>query len=125
MIYLLDTHTLLWWFSKPEKLSKKSQEVIGDSKNIILVSSVSTWEIVIKKTLGKLRVPDRIFSLIEEENFYELPIRISHTQALEKLPKHHNDPFDRLLIAQGNMEKAVIITRDKYIKKYPISTIEA
>ncbi|MBI4600123.1 type II toxin-antitoxin system VapC family toxin [Candidatus Uhrbacteria bacterium] len=118
MTYLLDTHILLWWFDDPSQLAQKAQMIIRDPHTLIFVSSVSTWEIVIKKALGKLRVSDRIFSLIAEENFTELSITVAHTQMLEKLPAHHNDPFDRLLIAQALCEKATLISRDGVFKKY-------
>lgn len=118
MIYLVDTHVLLWWFDNPAKLSHDARSTIQSSQNAIYVSSVSAWEIIIKKQLGKLTVPDRIFSLIAQENFIELPITIQHTRALEALPLHHSDPFDRLLIAQARAEKATIITRDSAFKKY-------
>ena len=107
MTYILDTHILLWWFTDPSKLSPKAQMIIEDRNKLVFVSSVSTWEIIIKKSLGKLEVPSKIFSLIEKESFQELPVTISHTKELEKLPRHHNDPFDRLLIAQAIKEKAI------------------
>ncbi len=80
---------------------------------------------MIKKSLGKLKVPDRLFALISEERFVELPITIAHTQALEKLPNHHADPFDRLLIAQARHERATVITRDAQFVKYDIPLIQA
>lgn len=115
----------LWWFNDPKQLSSQAREIISDIENIVLVSSVSTWEIVIKKSLGKLQVPDVIFELIDKENFLELPITIAHTKILSKLPRHHEDPFDRLLIAQAILGKAALITRDKVIEKYPITVIRA
>ncbi len=125
MIYLLDTLTLLWWFSSPLILSKKAHDIIADGNNTILISSVSTWEIAIKKSLGKLTVPDTIFSLIHHESFTELPITIEHTEALLKLPHHHTDPFDRLLVAQALVEKVPIISRDKMLTKYKITVVVA
>ena len=125
MIYLLDTHVLLWWFDNPEKLSSEARAVIRNGRSLVFVSSVSAWEIVIKKSLGKLAVSDRIFSLIKEERFTELPVTIAHTQTLEKLPLHHSDPFDRLLIAQAISEKATLISRDMIFKKYSPSLIIA
>lgn len=125
MEYLLDTHALLWWFSNPRLLSEESRNIIHDTRNLIFVSSVSTWEIVIKRSLGKLKVPNRIFELIQEEHFYELSISIAHTKALATLPDHHHDPFDRLLIAQAITEDFTLITRDKVMKKYALSIVEA
>lgn len=125
MTYLLDTHVLIWWFLEPKYLNKNTQSIISNIKNTIYVSSASTWEMIIKISLGKLKVSPKIFNLIKEEHFLELPISISHTLELSKLPKYHNDPFDRLLIAQAKLENCTLITKDQNIKKYDISWIDA
>ena len=125
MLYLLDTHTLLWWFADPSRLLAKTREVIAEPTNAVMISSVSTWEIVIKKALGKLEVSSKIFDLINEESFSELPVTIAHTRQLAALPSLHQDPFDRLLIAQAVNEKATIITRDKVFEKYPVLLLKA
>jgi len=125
MVYLLDTHTLLWWFSDPNTLSDKARSIIENPKNVIFISSVVTWEIVIKKSLDKLKIPNKFFELIKEGQFQELPIMIEHTQALASLPPHHNDPFDRLLVAQAKSENGTILTRDRTIMKYDVKTIKA
>ena len=124
MKYLLDTHTVLWWFDDPKKLSKEAREIIEEKANVVMISSVVTWEIVIKQSLNKLRISDELFSLIQKY-FTELPITIAHTLRLKNLPQHHNDPFDRLLIAQAKEEDAVIITKDKAIEKYSVKTMRA
>jgi len=125
MTYLLDTHVLLCWFDNPKRLSHEARDVISDARALVYFSSVSAWEIVIKKSLGKLKVSNRLFSLIEEESFTELPVTIAHAQELETLPLHHADPFDRLLIAQARYEKVSLITRDKQFEKYGIPLIRA
>lgn len=122
---LLDTHVLLLWFDNPHRLSSEARTLIGTAANAIFVSSVSTWEIIIKKSLGKLRIPDHIFTLITEEHFIELPVTIAHTRALEKLPAHHADPFDRLLIGQAKHEHMTMITRDAVFAQYGIPLIRA
>lgn len=123
MSYILDTHALLWWLSDPDLLSSEAKEIVTDIKNLIYVSSVSTWEIAVKLSLGKLKAPKQIFDIIKRESFFELPISIEHTKCLSLLPDHHKDPFDRLLIAQAIVEKSVLITSDKMIRKYPIPII--
>lgn len=125
MTYILDTHVLLWWLDDPKLLSKETQNILHDISNIIYVSSVSTWEIVIKQSLGKLKVPRQIFDVIDKESFFELPISIKHTKCLSTLPDYHRDPFDRLLIAQAIIEKSTLITSDKMIAKYSIPIIKA
>lgn len=118
--YLLDTHILLWWFSNDKQLSKKIKNEIADSDNNIFVSSASIWEIAIKKSLGKLKVPNNLKEIIESE-FEFLSITAEHAQQVEFLSKIHNDPFDRLLVAQCMVEKLTLITADTIIPRYDIS----
>lgn len=125
MSYLLDTHVLLWWFDDTSILTEEARVIIENPSNTIYISSVVTWEIIIKQSLGKLKVPSRIYKLIRSDQFQELPITIDHTLALIKLPQYHTDPFDRLLIAQAITENGTILTRDKAIMKYAVKTIKA
>jgi len=99
-------------------LSKIAREKVCDENNIIMVSAVSTWEIIIKKSLGKLEVPGDLEPALVKSRFMFLPIHISHTLAVESLPFIHADPFDRLLIAQCKVEGLTLITHDKNIMKY-------
>ena len=118
--YLLDTHILLWWLSDDKKLSKKRKDLIIKPVNHIVVSTVSIWEIVIKKSLNKLTAPDNLKEVLQENNFEILMITPDHVLFLERLPAIHNDPFDRLLIAQSLCEDLTLITADKIIPKYDI-----
>jgi len=125
MKLLLDTHTLLWWLDDNPTLSSKARKAISSEKNIIYVSSVSAWEIAIKKSLGKLEAPDNLLEVCAVNDFIELPITIKHALAVSELPKHHEDPFDRLLIAQSIIEQLTLVTRDGRIVEYDIPIIEA
>lgn len=125
MSYLLDTHTFIWWLEDNSTLSKESRKIIEDSNNIIYVSSVNTWEIFIKKSLGKLKIPNNLEETILHSGFDHLPITIKHTIFLDNLEKYHDDPFDRLLISQVIIENLTLITRDKEIIKYKIPYILA
>lgn len=116
---------LLWWLENPSLLSQEARNIIQEPSNIVFVSSVSTWEIAIKRSLGKLKAPSRIIDFVFSQNFQELPITIAHTQELEALPSVHHDPFDRLLIAQAISEGTPILTRDTIFAKYPVSIITA
>lgn len=118
--YLIDTHILLWWLSDDKKLSKKVRELIADSDNRILASSVSVWEIAIKKSLKKLKVPDNLKKIMEASDIEFLPITADHAWYVERLPLIHPDPFDRLLIAQCMVEDLTFITADKIIPTYQI-----
>ena len=118
--YLLDTHILLWWLSDDKKLDKKIRDLIAKPTTRIFVSTVSIWEIVIKKSLNKLKAPDNLKEMLYENDFEILPITADHALYLEHLPAIHNDPFDRLLIAQSIVEDLIIITVDEIIPKYMV-----
>ena len=124
MQLLLDTHALIWWLSKDSKLSVEAKDAIADPDNIVFVSAASAWEIAIKKSLGKLQAPDDLKIQIEEKRFTPLDINIDHALAVEKLPLHHQDPFDRILIAQAISENLIIVTRDKKFEDYEVKTIK-
>ena len=124
MNILLDTHVVIWWYEDPLRLKDEARKIIEDKENALFLSPIVIWEILIKQTLNKLRVPE---GLIEKaiHDLIEIPITIKHTQALKKLPLIHNDPFDRILIAQAKVENFYLMTRDKQIAKYDSKTILA
>jgi PIN domain nuclease of toxin-antitoxin system len=123
--YLLDTHVLLWWLEDNPTLAAESKKIISNPNNLVFVSPVSTWEITIKKALGKLDAPDNLEQVISECGFDNLPITIRHTIYVENLENHHEDPFDRLLISQAIIENLSIITRDNKIIQYKVPTVIA
>jgi PIN domain nuclease of toxin-antitoxin system len=122
---LLDTHTFLWWLSNPACLSLDARVAIEDPGNQVLVSTVVLWEIAIKRTIGKLSANLNLETATQAAGFIVLPISVAHIVATEKLPLHHRDPFDRMLIAQTLVENATLLTRDQLIPQYGISTITA
>ena len=123
--YLLDTHTFLYCLFDIDKLSPASKGIITDPENDIFVSSVSLWEISIKKSIGKLRAPDNMVSIVEEKGFLGLPISLQDGQSILDLPSLHRDPFDRMLIVQANNNRLTIITNDKVIPTYDVKTVLA
>ncbi len=125
MNLLLDTHVLLWWLDDNRTLSAKARKAIGEGGNLVFISAVSAWEIAIKKKLGKLRAPDDLEGEITRHRFQHLPITIAHALAVGKLPDHHADPFDRMLVAQAQVEGLTLISRDTRINKYRIHILEA
>ena len=125
MNYLLDTHVLLWWLEDPKKLSKKAESTLSDRQNQIFVSSVSFWEIGIKARIGRIRIPNNFIKLLEYESINVLPILAQDGLAVADLPVHHTDPFDRMLIIQAKHNDLTLITRDKHIIKYPVTTLKA
>ena len=128
MKLLLDTHIFLWLNQEPNKLSTKALKACEDSNNTLYLSHVSPWEIQIKNQLGKLELDEPLESMIkiqqQENDLKLLPIELSHIYALAKLPYHHNDPFDRLLIAQASVESMSLVTVDSKITPYPIDLIQ-
>lgn len=124
MKYLLDTNILLQWLNNDKTLPNKIAAIITNPDNIIFVSSVNTWEINIKKSLGKLEAPDNLEDAIEANEFQKLPISIAHSTYIANLPLHHKDPFDRLLIAQAIVEGLTLLTLDTQIHKYSVHIIQ-
>lgn len=125
MILSLDTHVLLWWLSDDVRLSLTSRAAISAGKNLVFVSAAAAWEIVIKSALGKLDVPSNLEAALTANRFEPLPITIPHSLAVANLPHHHNDPFDRLLIAQAKVEGLTLVTGDEQIKRYDVAIMEA
>ncbi len=123
MKLLLDTHILLWWLSQNQKLLPTEKEIITDPDNLILISAATAWEIVVKKMIGKLEAPDDLPAALAANNFLELPITIKHSQKLYQLPLHHQDPFDRIMVAQAMSEDLTFMTRDPKIALYDIKTL--
>ncbi len=123
MKLLLDTHVLIWWLSDARKLSQTEIDLITDSDNLIFVSAATAWEIAVKKMIGKLEAPDDLPAALAVNNFLELPITIEHSQKLYQLPLHHNDPFDRIMVAQAISEDLTFMTRDTKIALYDIRII--
>ena len=123
MKLLLDSHTFLWWNNEPDKLSPRVLEMCKDSENALFVSVASIWELQIKFQLGKLRLYKPLAEIIrqEQENGIEiLSVEAPHVFALDSLPNHHKDPFDRLLVAQALVEGAVLVSADPLVKQYPV-----
>jgi len=119
MRLLLDTHILLSWLAD-EGLTDHARDAIADPANLAVVSAASGWEVSIKKALGKLRAPDDIERQVHEGGFTELPISLAHGLAAGQLPRHHDDPFDRMLIAQALAEGLTVVTHDKRFSDYGV-----
>ncbi len=118
MRLLLDTHVYLWWLDDPSLLSSKAVNLIENPSNTVFVSAAVSWEITIKQAIGKLDVPPNIMEFMHNLNFIELPISIQHTLELIQLESIHNDPFDRILLAQAKADKLTFITGDRQSLKY-------
>jgi PIN domain nuclease of toxin-antitoxin system len=125
--YLLDTHAILYWLSGNKKLGRDARKVMESSTSELLVSVVSTWEIGIKYNLGKLTLPEspeRYLPRRYQQHGFTL-ITLEHMEALAaaSLPHHHDDPFDRALVAQAKIRKATLVSGDSAFDDYPVRTI--
>ncbi len=118
MKFLLDTHLLLWWLSNSPLLPEQARQLIGDPNNTIFVSAVSLWEVWLKSSIGKLRVPAGFARKLAAEPFEDLPLRAEHAPAVATLEWHHRDPFDRMLIAQAIRENLVFLTANRTLGAY-------
>ena len=125
MNLLLDTHTLIWALENHPALSGDARDAIIDGSNMVFVSSVSAWEISIKKAMGKLKAPDNLSEEIKLHRFTQLNMNFDHAKLAGELPAIHKDPFDRMLIAQAMIEKLTLVTRDSLIAKYDVSLLKA
>jgi PIN domain nuclease of toxin-antitoxin system len=124
MKLLLDTHILLWWLNDDERLSANARQIIQNPDNAIYVSHVSLWEIQIKTMTGKLNADlEVIIQQLPKNSFQQLPTHASHILTLAKLPLLHQDPFDRMLIAQAISEPLHLMTHDKNVSLYNESII--
>ena len=124
-MYLLDTHTLIWTLFESKKLSFDAKQTIAANRELF-VSIASLWEIAIKQGLKKIGISASIREIERNANkagIFVLDIRASHLDAMKKLPNIHNDPFDRLIIAQALEENLTLITKDSIIPKYNVRTI--
>ncbi|HWD60188.1 MAG TPA: type II toxin-antitoxin system VapC family toxin [Stellaceae bacterium] len=123
MRLLLDANALLWWVTASARLTQTARNAIADPANEIAVGIGSLWELAIKRALRKLDFPHDFETVLRDEGFALLPIGYLHLRALEGLPFHHSDPFDRLLIAQATAEQIPIVTSDKSFPRYDIRVI--
>jgi PIN domain nuclease of toxin-antitoxin system len=115
---LLDTHILIWWLYDDPKLPRHHRDLIADGSNDIFVSVASCWEIEIKSSRGNLVIDPDYAEALTEEGFSILPISMGHILALRTLPLHHQDPFDRILMAQAIAEDLTLLSVDRHFKRY-------
>jgi PIN domain nuclease of toxin-antitoxin system len=127
MKVLLDTHTFLWWDNEPDKLPKVIYDLCQNPENELLLSIVSVWEIQIKAQLGKLTLRTSLAQIVTDQQIQNgitlLPITLPHVFALQNLPPHHRDPFDRLLIAQPQNEEATLLSKDEVFANYAVKVV--
>jgi len=126
---LLDTQVWLWMLATPERLSARSRKLVAASETELVLSAASAWEIAIKSALGKLSLPERpaayVTRLMAQTGVVALPVYHHHALHVATLPAHHADPFDRLLVAQAQLEDLPVMTSDRVFARYEVETLKA
>ncbi len=126
MNILVDTHAVIWFITDDKKLPLKTKKILEEKENRCFVSLATFWEIAIKYSLGRLDLNaslEKVFEIIEDTGFELLPVTIVHVLKNSKLEFHHQDPFDRIIIAQAMIENLSVVSKDEQFKKYDISLI--
>ncbi len=124
MRVLIDSHVALWWLDGNDKLGPATRQLLGSADEVFF-SALTPWELGIKRALGKLDFPDGLTEALVAGGFDELPIAAAHGEAAATLPPHHQDPFDRMLIAQARIEALVLVTADRAIEPYDVESFDA
>lgn len=129
MTYLLDTHIGLWMLAAPQKLGARVRDLVTDSDNRLVLSVASSWEIAIKYGVGRLALPERpalfVPKFMDATGVRGLPIEHRHALAVAELPMHHRDPFDRILVAQAQLEGMALVTADTAFDAYDLELVRA
>jgi PIN domain nuclease of toxin-antitoxin system len=126
MKILLDTHVLIWWWEDSSKLSKQALAILRDKGNEVLLSAATAWELAIKINLGKIKnleIVTEMETQIAQGDLTELPVSISHAVRAGLSPRHHGDPFDRLLVAQAQELGVAILSADRALDRYGVRRI--
>ncbi len=121
---LLDTHAFIWWRESNPRLGGDARRAITEAA-VVYVSAATAWEAAIKASLGKLRLPASVETGVAESGFERLPVTFGHAEAVARLPFHHRDPFDRMLVAQCLSERLALVTHDRRIEAYGIDVVWA
>ena len=119
---LLDTHVFLWWRTNDPHLNANAREAIATAP-IVFVSAASAWEAAIKIALDRLMLPEPFSHGVDHSGFRRLAITFEHAEAAAALPPHHGDPFDRMLVAQAQLEGCTLVTHDQLLKPYGVATL--
>jgi len=120
---LLDTHAALWWLADDERVGEEATAQLLDDTNQVLLSAAVVWEVAIKRSLGKLEAPDDFATILLGAGVLPLAVSVEHAARVERLPWHHRDPFDRLLVAQATIERATLVSRDDRLHAYGVPLV--
>jgi len=125
MRLLVDTNALLWTLIQPDRLVDEARTALTDPANDVVFSVVSAWEIAIKQAAGKLDAPDDLPEALGQQGFVPLSVTLPHAILAGRLPRHHADPFDRMIVAQAVLEDFTVVTRDREFQSYGVPLLAA
>jgi PIN domain nuclease of toxin-antitoxin system len=125
VILILDAHALLWWLRDEVTLERAARASIADPANDVVVSAATVWELEIKRAMGKLEAPGDLLALLEAEAFDCIPVHGEDAIAAARLPMHHRDPFDRMVLAQALRLDAIVVSRDAAFDAYDVPVLRA
>jgi PIN domain nuclease of toxin-antitoxin system len=120
---LLDTQAALWWLSADDRLGEEAARHLRDDTNQFLLSAAVVWEVAVKRSLGKVQAPPDFAATMLSGGAHGVPVTVEHAAAVERLPWHHRDPFDRILVAQAEIEQATLVSRDEALAAYGVPVI--
>ncbi|MFK7735157.1 MAG: type II toxin-antitoxin system VapC family toxin [Pirellulaceae bacterium] len=123
--YLLDSHVLIWWKEQPGSLSPAAREAITSGTNQLFFSHASLWELHIKISRGRLKIPEPLLDVAASMRCHLLPITTEHIEEIQHLPEYHRDPFDRMLVAQAVTDGLTLVTRDNAMQQYHVAILAA
>ena len=125
MRLLLDTHAFLWWIGDDSRLPARARKLISGERNEVFLSVASAWELGIKTRIGRLRLAENLEDFVTKHlavnGFQVLPVHLRHALHVSTLPDHHGDPFDRILVAQAQIENLVLVSGDEQIARYRVT----
>ena len=124
MRVLVDSHVALWWLGTDASLGARCRELLRDADEVFF-SSVTPWELGIKRAIGQLSFPDGLAGELADGGLVELPVSAAHAERAPDLPPHHRDPFDRMLVAQAQLESLVLVSADRALRPYDVEIIDA
>lgn len=125
MILLLDAHALLWWLADDPQLDADAARSIADPANDVVVSAGTVWEIELKRAAGRLDAPNDLVDVVAQTGIDTLPITALDAISAARLPMHHGDPFDRMLVAHAQRLDALVVSRDRALEAYGIDVLRA
>ncbi len=125
MILLLDAHAILWWLADDPELNAAASRSIADPSNAVLVSAATVWEIEVKRAAGRLQAPGELLDALADAGMDTLPVTAADGVRAARLPAHHADPFDRMVVAQAQRLDAIVVSRDNALAAYDIEVLPA